>query len=178
VLAFCSDAADGESVSALDEPLSPGSSIIERASPGDIDDRAPPSSGSTASVRVTLRRLLDYLHGGLDAESAAAIQKKVVALPHLAALMERIQQTPGQAWLGAPTVDDALVSAEAAAAYLDRSLTTQRHELEQICLQGDLYLAEIAHCHAIVAELRSGAARKVTVSRSLRQKLHRLADGG
>lgn len=112
-------------------------------------------------MRLTLRTLLSWKDGMLDAASGRELAAKVAATPAAGQLEERIRDVVSRQTLPAPPVgaageDDPNATAE----YLDNVMQAERiAEFERRCFASDVQLAETAACHEILAELlRSPAA--------------------
>ncbi|MBL8792938.1 MAG: hypothetical protein JNM56_03465 [Planctomycetia bacterium] len=104
-------------------------------------------------MRLTLRNLLAYLDDTLEPAQAKAIGQRLAENPAAQELVERIKRLLGQRKLLAPPIDgpDAEVDASEVAQYLDGSLpNNQLPEVEQILLNNDLYLTEVAACHQLL----------------------------
>lgn len=127
-------------------------------------------------MRLTLRTLLAYLDGVLPAADQADLAARVDASAVAQSLVARIRQVIRQSTIGAPRVggrglgDDANSVAE----YLDNALEPVRLEmLERICLESDMHLAEVASCHAMLAEVARDPAVIHDLDDAGRQRLLR-----
>lgn len=107
-------------------------------------------------MRLTLRSLLAYLDGVLPAGDQQDLAGRVAANAVAQSLVARMRRVIGLPRIGAPRplgrglADDANSVAE----YLDNSLPSERLEtFERICIESDMHLAEVASCHAILAEV-------------------------
>jgi hypothetical protein len=104
-------------------------------------------------MRLTLRNLLAYLDDTLEPAQAKAIGQRLAENPAAQELVERIKRLLGQRKLTAPPVAgaEAELDANEVAQYLDGSLPNkQLPEVEQILLNSELYLTEVAACHQLL----------------------------
>ncbi|MHB1425293.1 MAG: hypothetical protein ACYC3I_19155 [Gemmataceae bacterium] len=103
-------------------------------------------------VRLTLRTLLAYLDDTLEPLEIKTIGQKVAESETAQELISRIKQVTRRRRITTPPATgpnsfDPNVVAE----YLDNGLTSdQVAELEKICLESDVHLAEVASCHQIL----------------------------
>jgi len=107
-------------------------------------------------MRLTLRTLLAWMDGVLPADEQARLGEKVEGSPVARQLVARIGACVGNPHLSAPRIDGKglAVDPDSVAEYLDNTLAPDRLEaFETICLESDMHLAEIAACHAILAEV-------------------------
>jgi len=107
-------------------------------------------------MRLTLRTLLAWLDGLLPAADRVELDAKVAASPVAPRLLERIAGLTGRPELPAPRTDGRGLAEDAntAAEFLDNTLPGDRLEaFERICLDSDIHLAEVADCHAFLAEI-------------------------
>ena len=104
-------------------------------------------------MRLTLRTLLAYMDDLLEPSEAKALGEKVKESPEAQELMERIKDVIRRRRLTAPAVSGPGVDVDAnlVAEYLDNTLSPAGvADLEQVCLDSDLHLAEVAACHQIL----------------------------
>lgn len=104
-------------------------------------------------MRLTLRTLLAYLDDVLEPSQIREIGQKVRESPVAAALVSRIRESMRRRRLGAPDLEGPGLGLDPnlVAAYLDNTLPPNRVvDLEQICLESDVLLAEVASCHQIL----------------------------
>src|SRR5690606_27336482 len=76
-------------------------------------------------------------------------------------LVMRIREAVSRPSLGAPKIGGRAVDANTVAEYLDNTLPADRVvDFERICLmdENDVYLAEVASCHQVLAEVLGDAA--------------------
>jgi hypothetical protein len=107
-------------------------------------------------MRLTLRTLLAWMDGVLPPEDQRQLGEKVEGSPVARKLVERIGACVGNPQLSAPRIDGKglAVDPDSVAEYLDNTLAPDRLEaFETICLESDMHLAEVAACHAILAEV-------------------------
>ena len=107
-------------------------------------------------MRLTLRTLLAWVDGVLPPEDQRQLGEKVEESQVARKLVERIQACVGNHQLSAPRIDGKglAVDPDSVAEYLDNTLASDRLEaFETICLESDMHLAEVAACHAILAEV-------------------------
>jgi hypothetical protein len=104
-------------------------------------------------MRLTLRTLLAYLDDTLEPAEIKAIGQKVAESDAAQELIARIKQVTRRRRLTTPplTGPNARFDANAIAEYLDSELSGEMvAELEKLCLESDVHLAEIAACHQIL----------------------------
>ncbi len=107
-------------------------------------------------MRLTLRTLLAWMDGVLPAEDQRQLGEKVDESLVARKLVERIGGCVGNPHLSAPRIEGKglAVDPDSVAEYLDNTLAPDRLEaFETICLESDMHLAEVAACHAILAEV-------------------------
>ena len=104
-------------------------------------------------MRLTLRTLLAYLDDILEPSQAKEIGEKIQESTFAASLVSKIQDVVRRRRIGAPKVSgrgskpDPNVVAE----YLDNTLPAEFvTEVERVCLESDLHLAEVAACHQVL----------------------------
>jgi len=102
-------------------------------------------------VRLTLRTLLAYLDDTLEPAQAKLIGQKVAESDTAQELIARIKEVTRQRRLAAPAAIGGRLEATVIAGYLDNTLPAEQlAEVEQICLESDVHLAEMAACHQIL----------------------------
>lgn len=107
-------------------------------------------------MRLTLRTLLAWMDGVLSPEDQRQLGSKVEESVVARKLVERIGGCVGNPHLSAPRIEGKglAVDPDSVAEYLDNTLSPDRLEaFETICLESDMHLAEVAACHAILAEV-------------------------
>lgn len=129
------------------------------------------------AMRLTLRTLLAYLDDVLEPGEAREIGQKIQDSPVAAALVSRIREVMRRRRLTAPDVDgpEQGVNPNIVAQYLDNSLTDDLvADMERVCLESDVQLAEVAACHQILTLVLSEPA---DVSPLQRERLLALCPG-
>lgn len=104
-------------------------------------------------MRLTLRTLLAYLDDVLEPQATREIGKKIQDSPQAAALVSRMREAMRRRRIGAPDVigPSQGVDSNLVAQYLDNTLSPEQvTQLENICLESDVMLAEVAACHQIL----------------------------
>jgi hypothetical protein len=125
-------------------------------------------------MRLTLRSLLAYLDGVLPGEDQESLAGRVAASAVAQALVARIRRVTGLPGIGAPRPLGRGLAEDpnSVAEYLDNSLPGERLEpFERICLESDMHLAEVASCHAILAEIVRDPAAVQDLDDAGRQRL-------
>ncbi len=125
-------------------------------------------------MRLTLRTLLGYLDDILEPQQAKELGEKINESQVASALVARIKEVLRRRRIGAPEITgpgsdpDCNVVAE----YLDNTLSPEKIEdLERLCLESDLHLAEVAACHQILTLV---LGEPVDVPQSLRERMYAL----
>ena len=106
-----------------------------------------------AIMRLTLRTLIAYLDDELQADQAKEIGLKLTESGYATALVERIKEVMRRRRLSAPELfgKGAGLDPNLVAEYLDSELTpAEVVDVEKICLDSDMHLAEVAACHQIL----------------------------
>lgn len=125
-------------------------------------------------MRLTLRTLLAYLDDILEPADAREIGAKISESPVAGALVERIREVMRRRRITAPELtgpgsgpDPNLV-----AEYLDNTLAPEAiAEIERICLESDIHLAETAGCHQILTIV---LGEPVEISTRTRERMYAL----
>jgi hypothetical protein len=125
-------------------------------------------------MRLTLRTLLAYLDNILDEKDADQLRQKIEDSDFAKGLVQRIQSASARTRLGAPSVAGKGIGMDpnTVAEYLDNALPPERvPDLERICLESDVHLAEVASCHQILAIVLGESAH---VDPGLRERIYRI----
>jgi len=126
---------------------------------------------------LTLRTLLAYLDDTLEPAQAKVIGQKIAESPTARELVERIKEVVRRRRITAPpsTGPGAKLDPNTVAEYIDSVLTPEQlAEVEDVCLNSDVHLAEIAACHQILTLILSEPA---LVPPTARQRMYSLARG-
>jgi hypothetical protein len=104
-------------------------------------------------MRLTLRTLLAYLDDILEPAQTKEIGNKLSESKFASDLVDRIREVMRKRRLTAPgleAADDSL-DANTVSEYLDNTLSPEKvTEVEKVCLESDIHLAEAAACHQIL----------------------------
>ncbi|RMG41001.1 MAG: hypothetical protein D6725_02265 [Planctomycetota bacterium] len=125
-------------------------------------------------MRLTLRTLLAYLDDVLEAEQAKELGAKIQQTPFAQSLISRIRDVLRRRRLMAPDVSGpgGGLDPNAIAEYLDNTLSPDEvADVEKVCLESDVHLAEVAACHQILAAV---LGEPVEVSRTTRERMYAL----
>jgi len=104
-------------------------------------------------MRLTLRTLLAYLDDLLEPSQAKELGAKIQESPMASELVSKIRDVIRKRRLTAPVVSGpgCDLDANLVAEYLDNTLSPEGvTDLEQICLESDVHLAEVAASHQIL----------------------------
>ena len=104
-------------------------------------------------MRLTLRTMLAYLDDVLEPAETREIGEKIRESPAAAAMVSRIREAIRRRRIGAPELEGPQkgLDPNVVAAYLDNTLPPEQVvELERLCLEDDVQLAEVASCHQIL----------------------------
>ena len=125
-------------------------------------------------MRLTLRTLLAWLDGVLPGAEQDELAVKVAASPIAPRLVDRIRDVMGRPGLVAPRPDGRGLADDpnTVAEFLDNVLPADRLEtFERVCIESDMHLAEVADCHAILAEMARDPAAVAPLDRRLHKRL-------
>lgn len=125
-------------------------------------------------MRLTLRTLLAYLDDILEPSQAKEIGSKVGESSMASSLVSRIREVMRRRRLTAPTLSGpgAGIDANTVAEYLDNTLAPDGvADVEKVCLESDVHLAEVAACHQI---LTLALGEPVDVPSKTRERMYAL----
>jgi hypothetical protein len=125
-------------------------------------------------MRLTLRTLLAYLDDILEPSQAKEIGDKVNESSFASSLVSRIREVMRRRRLTAPTLSGPGVGIDpnTVAEYLDNTLPPDGvADVEKICLESDVHLAEAAACHQI---LTLALGEPVEIPQPMREKMYAL----
>jgi hypothetical protein len=128
-------------------------------------------------MRLTLRTLLAYLDDTLEPAEIKQIGQKVAESETAQELIARIKQVSRRRRLSAPppaSTGDKF-DPNTVAEYLDNTLPSEQlAEVEKLCLESDVHLAEIATCHQILTLVLGEPA---LVPPSAKRRMYTLVEG-
>ncbi|MBS0260983.1 MAG: hypothetical protein JSS02_03430, partial [Planctomycetes bacterium] len=125
-------------------------------------------------MRLTLRTLLAYLDDVLEPAHAREIGEKLAESSLASDLVSRIRDVMRRRRLTAPMLSGPGVGIDpnTVGEYLDNTLPPDGvADVEKICLESDVHLAEVAACHQILTLAQS---EPVDVSAETRERMYAL----
>jgi len=127
-------------------------------------------------MRLTLRTLLAYVDDTLPPDQAREIGQKVAESHVAQELMERIRKVTRRRGLTVPpAAGPERIDANTVAEYLDNDLPADHvAEVEELALNSDVHLAEIAACHQILTLVLGEPAH---VPPTARERMYGLVQG-
>ena len=128
-------------------------------------------------LRLTLRTLLAYLDDTLGPAESRLMGQKVAENPTAQELVERIKRLTRRRTLALPSTshDGSSSDPNTVAEYLSDALADDRlTQFEQICLESDVHLADVAACHQILTLVLSEPVR---VPPTARRRMYQLVKG-
>jgi cytoskeletal protein RodZ len=128
------------------------------------------------AVRLTLRTLLAYLDDTLEPLEIKTIGQKVSESETAQELIARIKQVTRRRRITTPPATGPnSFEPNMVADYLDSQLSSEQvAELEKICLESDVHLAEVASCHQILTLVLGEPA---TVPPTAKERMYGLVRG-
>lgn len=129
-------------------------------------------------MRLTLRTLLAYLDDILPPAETKELGEKIAASPVASQLVERIREVMRRRRLTAPETDGSGggIEPNLVAEYLDNSLPPDRvADVERVCLESDVNLAEVAACHQVLTLV---LGEPVDIPGRLRERMYALGPQG
>ncbi|MGQ0634904.1 MAG: hypothetical protein ACT4QC_09860 [Planctomycetaceae bacterium] len=125
-------------------------------------------------MRLTLRTLLAYLDDILEPAEAKEIGNKLGDSSLASSLVSRIREVMRRRRLTAPSLSGSGVGIDpnTVAEYLDNTLPPDGvADVEKICLESDVHLAEVAACHQV---LTLALGEPIEVSQKTRERMYAL----
>jgi hypothetical protein len=130
-------------------------------------------------MRLTLRNMLAYLNGIIeDPAEIEELRRKIEESEFATGLVHRIRSATSRQRLGAPNLEGRGIGLDpnSVAEYLDNELPPDRvPELEKVCVESDVHLAEVAACYQILALYIKGT---VEADAGLQDRIRRIGIPG
>lgn len=128
-------------------------------------------------MRLTLRTLLAYLDDVLEPAQAKELGEKIAESSVATSLVNRIREVLRRRRLGAPGSEGTAVGLDEnqVAEYLDNTLGPDAvADVERVCLESDLHLAEVAACHQVLTLV---LGEPVDIPTTKRERMYALGAG-
>ncbi|MEI7781174.1 MAG: hypothetical protein WCJ18_04515, partial [Planctomycetota bacterium] len=125
-------------------------------------------------MRLTVRTLLAWLDNVLPPDEQKQLGDKVLGSAAAQQLVDRIRRVMERPTISAPRVEGKGLAADAntVAEYLDNTLESDKLEtFERICVESDMYLAEVAACHNLLAAASADPAVSASLDAPGRKRL-------
>ncbi len=123
-------------------------------------------------MRLTLRTLLAYMDDILDPADQEDLARQVEASENATELIHRTRDATRRLRLGAPPVigEGMELDPNYVAEYLDNTMSAEdMTEFQQICLDSDVHLAEVASCHHVLTMVLGEPAE---IDADMRQRMY------
>lgn len=127
-------------------------------------------------MRLTLRTLLAYMDDILDPQDQEDLAQQVTESEKASELIHRTRDAMRRLRLGAPPVlgEGMDLDPNATAEYLDNTMPADdMTEFQQVCLDSDVHLAEVASCHHILTMVLGEPAE---IDPDMRQRMYKVPE--
>lgn len=125
------------------------------------------------TIRLTLRTLLGWLDGVLPPEEQRFLGERVAGSRFATRLAGHIKTAVARNTIDAPPSEGGWIGDDPniVAEYLDNTLASQFLEaFERLCIESEMYLAEVGSCHGMLAELQRSPRREVVLDAASQQR--------